>query len=217
MSSDDVAVSLGRPEAASIATLDFIAAEAAYLFLLGDEQTSHSVLHALVAEDRLEYAAGCSFGIKRSDSWAGFAAIQTFSQRRAQAPLHIRGLTREAVRHSLAVPTLNQRLRDMRGSLAQLEPADMYLARIAVLPGNRRSGIGRLLMREAFRQFSNSDAERLILDVAAENMSAINFYRSLGFTSHERDPEAGSSAPRFLALSISKPMRLLGTLNYPGE
>ena len=217
MPSEDVALSPGRPDMASLVALDFIAAEAAYLYLFGDEQTSRSVLRGLVTEDRLEYAAECCFGIRRTDSWAGFAALQTFAQRRDQAPLHIRSLTREAVRHSLDVPPLNQRLRNMRSSLTQLGPGDLYLSRIAVLPGSQRSGLGQLLMREVFRQFRDSDAERLVLDVAFENVSAMNFYRGLGFTSNERPSEAKSSLPRFRALSISKPSGAGGTLSRPRE
>lgn len=53
---------------------------------------------------------------------------------------------------------------------------------IAVRPGARRRGIGRLLMDEGLRRLYRDRARTCFLEVEGANAGALRLYRSLGFT-----------------------------------
>ena len=57
---------------------------------------------------------------------------------------------------------------------------------LTVAENLRRSGIGRHLMGELLRWAASHHAQRVYLQVAAENTTAIGFYSGLGFTQHHQ-------------------------------
>ena len=59
---------------------------------------------------------------------------------------------------------------------------DVELMTIAVEPKYRGKGLGRALMQACFEDLRMTPARRMILEVAADNPSAIRLYQKLGFT-----------------------------------
>jgi ribosomal protein S18 acetylase RimI-like enzyme len=57
---------------------------------------------------------------------------------------------------------------------------DIEIRKIGVLPGYRRAGIAQYLLQHAAQAFAG--AERILIDVAADNLAGIAFYRKSGFT-----------------------------------
>lgn len=55
------------------------------------------------------------------------------------------------------------------------------LAAIGVMPEARRSGIGRRLLAHCLARAKRAGAERLMLEVEADNAPALAFYRDAGF------------------------------------
>lgn len=55
---------------------------------------------------------------------------------------------------------------------------------ISVLEGWRGRGVGRALMAAAEQSARARGAERIVLDMAAANVGALRFYRSLGYVEH---------------------------------
>lgn len=52
---------------------------------------------------------------------------------------------------------------------------------VGVLPGYRGLGLGRTLVLQALDGFYQAGLKRVYLEVTAENVAAVNLYRSLGF------------------------------------
>ncbi|TSD68498.1 ribosomal protein S18-alanine N-acetyltransferase [Aeromicrobium piscarium] len=59
---------------------------------------------------------------------------------------------------------------------------DAELLRIAVLPARRRRGTARRLLTEAWSRAAERGAERMLLEVDADNEPAIGLYRRFGFS-----------------------------------
>lgn len=76
------------------------------------------------------------------------------------------------------------------------------LQRIAVRPGQRKRGYGRRLLAEAMRTATTGGAERILLEVAADNDAARGLYRSAGFGHIDR--RAGYYAPDRDALVLGR-------------
>lgn len=57
-----------------------------------------------------------------------------------------------------------------------------HILNIAVEKGQRKGGVGTLLMGEIGRRFRDSNASRVTLEVRESNTTARNFYKGLGFT-----------------------------------
>ena len=53
---------------------------------------------------------------------------------------------------------------------------------VAVLPGYRRRGIGRTLVQRALQEFQKAGVKRVTLDATTDNLSAVNLYDRIGFT-----------------------------------
>jgi ribosomal protein S18 acetylase RimI-like enzyme len=64
---------------------------------------------------------------------------------------------------------------------------------VGVIPAHRGFGLGRAVVLKALRGFHRSGLQRVYLDVTAENVPAVELYRSLGFrtisTSYRELPE----------------------------
>lgn len=61
-----------------------------------------------------------------------------------------------------------------------------WVHKVAASPGRRRQGIAQALMREAERRLKKMGCVKLNLQVRADNASAVEFYKSLGYLSEER-------------------------------
>ncbi|OUZ10406.1 ribosomal-protein-alanine N-acetyltransferase [Aeromicrobium sp. PE09-221] len=59
---------------------------------------------------------------------------------------------------------------------------DAELLRIAVLPVRRRRGTARRLLAEVWSRATGRGAERMLLEVDADNLPAIGLYRRFGFS-----------------------------------
>lgn len=57
----------------------------------------------------------------------------------------------------------------------------MVLISLAVIPNKRRANIGSALLKDAIALSNNLEVERLILQVAKENLAAKNLYSKFGF------------------------------------
>lgn len=72
---------------------------------------------------------------------------------------------------------------DIAAYLAAWRVADeIQINSIAVKPRYRRHGIGIKLIYEAINLYSSVKPEKIVLEVAASNTDAINFYKNNGFT-----------------------------------
>ena len=78
---------------------------------------------------------------------------------------------------------------------------------IGVRPEARRAGIGHRLMDAAVAAAAASGAERLFLEVAADNWQALGLYLSYGFTEVGRRPNYYQrNGGGIMALVLSKPI-----------
>lgn len=78
------------------------------------------------------------------------------------------------------------------------------LQRIAVVPGERRHGLGRELLEELLAKASRLGATRILLEVAESNTPAIGLYESFGFAEIHR--RRGYYADGDDALVMEKPL-----------
>ena len=68
------------------------------------------------------------------------------------------------------------------GYIGVIETAgEAYITNIAVLPGFRRKGIARLLLRSAISGSKGRGCEFITLEVRQNNAAAISLYESFGF------------------------------------
>ncbi|MBX3092410.1 MAG: ribosomal protein S18-alanine N-acetyltransferase [Cryobacterium sp.] len=67
------------------------------------------------------------------------------------------------------------------GLLAPQGAREADIQTIAVSPEQRRSGLGRLLMRTLINEAGKRGAQEVFLEVRADNTAAQELYRSLGF------------------------------------
>uniref|UniRef100_A0A7C4U6Z7 GNAT family N-acetyltransferase n=1 Tax=candidate division WOR-3 bacterium TaxID=2052148 RepID=A0A7C4U6Z7_UNCW3 len=58
---------------------------------------------------------------------------------------------------------------------------EYYISNIATYPQHRGLGVGKRLILEAEQEAKVVGAERILLDVEKENISAIDFYKKLGY------------------------------------
>ncbi|MHA1199403.1 MAG: GNAT family N-acetyltransferase [Candidatus Heimdallarchaeaceae archaeon] len=62
-----------------------------------------------------------------------------------------------------------------------LNPAKGHVISIAVLPENRRKGLGVKIMRYGMQKLIENNVETLYLEVRVSNIAAIEMYKKLGF------------------------------------
>lgn len=72
--------------------------------------------------------------------------------------------------------------------LGRLVGEDMEVLNLAVLPEQRRRGIGRGLLEEALAQGRAQGARQCWLELRASNAGALAFYRAQGFEESQRRP-----------------------------
>lgn len=90
-------------------------------------------------------------------------------------------------------------------AMGQLAADEAEILSIGVLPPFQKSGLGRRLLKGLSTALSNAGAERLFLEVAADNPAAIALYESEGFKQVGKRPgyyeRAGSSPVDALVLA----------------
>lgn len=72
--------------------------------------------------------------------------------------------------------------------LGRLAGDEMEVLNLAVLPEQRRRGIGRGLLEEALERGRAQGARQCWLELRASNAGALGFYRVLGFEESQRRP-----------------------------
>lgn len=70
------------------------------------------------------------------------------------------------------------------GQLFRKGERHLHLARIIVSPNHRRHGLGEKLCLQLIAEARRRRAERVTLNVFADNTAAIHLYRRLGFIDH---------------------------------
>jgi len=66
-------------------------------------------------------------------------------------------------------------------SVGRLGDGDYYISNVATYSQYRGRGVGKRLIFKAEQEAKIVGAERIVLDVEKENISAINFYKKLGY------------------------------------
>lgn len=82
----------------------------------------------------------------------------------------------------LLVRSSTMRLKRIAGfTLVRSAGGEAEILTLAVSPGDRRRGIGRMLVEEAARHAYRDRAESMFLEVDESNRSAVSLYETLGF------------------------------------
>ncbi len=82
----------------------------------------------------------------------------------------------------IAINTGGETVGYVLGGLSADEPKSGLVMRIFVSSSSRRSGIGRLLMKELMKQFPDYGVESVVLTVSPANKAALNMYENFGFS-----------------------------------
>ena len=125
------------------------------------------IVRPAVAADAAAVAAldAATFG---ADAWSPASVV-----------FALRGAGREAV---VAVAG-----DELVGYAITLRAGDLVdLHRIAVTTGWRRRGVARALLDDVLSSAGEAGAERMLLEVSADNAAAIGFYRQAGFVEIDR-------------------------------
>jgi len=119
------------------------------------------------------------------------------------------GLVREGIRGAL--PTLTYLVADEEGEVVGHAVASMAgdiaeLQRIAVDQRSRRAGIATALLAGVVEKAGRTEADRLLLEVRADNRGALAFYAAQGFVEIDRRPryyaDGGTAIVLRLPLSL---------------
>ena len=70
--------------------------------------------------------------------------------------------------------------------LFQKTPPDAEILTLAVSPDSQRQGLASLLLERGVQLLGQYGTDRLLLDVAADNDAAVNFYQGCGFLADGR-------------------------------
>ena len=89
--------------------------------------------------------------------------------------------------------------------LNTVDDGDFYLQSIAVKPECRGEGIGSLLINAMEERAANTNATRIVLDVAAKNEGARRLYERRGMTVEKSWPRR-FPIPQFRVLRMAKPL-----------
>jgi ribosomal protein S18 acetylase RimI-like enzyme len=106
-------------------------------------------------------------------------------------------------------PNLQQRIGLASTTLIRPKEGDFYLARIAVVKGLGRCGIGRYFLRKCEAEAKKCGSRRLILEVDPHNEAAVALYRQESFQDFEvhgvTDPDTGRSLEYLHMAKILEP------------
>ena len=98
--------------------------------------------------------------------------------------------------------------------LARTAAGEAEVLTIAVSPAGRRTGLGRILVREAASHAQQSGAQTMFLEVAISNTAARALYAGLGFTEAGRRKgyyaRSGAAPEDALILRSNLPLSPLG-------
>lgn len=146
-------------------------------FVHTDEAEARRVARRLLEEGVAEFAPPAGFGVVTDDG----ALVAMVA-----GPLVPAELTRSRLRATriimkLVGPDTIARMKIAGETLLKLDAGDAYLSRIAVVPGRRRQGIARFALDAFLSRARAREAKRAVLEVGADEASAIALYRSAGF------------------------------------
>jgi ribosomal protein S18 acetylase RimI-like enzyme len=90
---------------------------------------------------------------------------------------------------------VRDRLRLASETMVAVAPTELYLARIAVAPSFRRSGVARWLMEQLESTARARGSDRVVLEVSPVHEAAVAMYASCGYheltTATASDPDSG--------------------------
>lgn len=118
----------------------------------------------------------------------------------------------EAIRTLLSTPGTAAWLAEAPGrpalglAMARIAGDDAEILTIGVAAAQRRRGVGRSLLDAMIVWALAADAERLLLEVAADNEAACALYESAGFRRCGQRPGYYSGMPRRDALVLELPL-----------
>ncbi|MBY5985507.1 GNAT family N-acetyltransferase [Halomonas denitrificans] len=116
----------------------------------------------------------------RPDDLAALEALEASQTHRLSRPQALEQAFVDEQRLLLGVEGSNGGLAAY--ALVSRLPFEAELEAILVATDARRQGLGRLLLSQLVEQARDWGAERLLLEVRADNAEAIALYRALGFT-----------------------------------
>ncbi len=85
---------------------------------------------------------------------------------------------------------------------------DFYVSNVAVYPEFRSRGVATALLLDAEKRAIDAKANRLVLDVEAENSPALNLYRKLGFQEEGHLRSVRIRGTEFHFLKMARPVNL---------
>jgi ribosomal protein S18 acetylase RimI-like enzyme len=94
---------------------------------------------------------------------------------------------------------LARRVDEARELFVPVPDDDFHISRIAVAPGLRGRGFGRLLLAECLEAGRSGGFTRFSLDVSAGNASALRLYRAAGF---EVEAAGSAAGMRYLRMAL---------------
>jgi ribosomal protein S18 acetylase RimI-like enzyme len=170
-------------------------------WLLGGRGAALRILEQWMQRPSSELFVGRVVLVEETHSVGGFIALAgaELAQCRLQDALAAAAAT-SSERHS----ALARRLRQGRALFPEVTADDFHLSRMGVLAEARRRGYGRMIVREFLENGTRRGFRRFTLDVSADNVAAIELYRSAGFREERRQQlhEAGMTYVR-MALELS--------------
>ena len=132
----------------------------------------------------LESNSDCGFGegVLLNNKLIGFYSCFDRKEVIMRTSVSLKFLTANIINDKSKLITLRDKAQSFRSSLSPIPLDSFYLNKIGVFNEYRGGGIGRKIMT---RFFLNAASKRYSLHVKKDNVSAIEFYRSLGFKVHE--------------------------------
>jgi len=206
-----VALQLSAELAADVAAvleLEFAASEPYTRFVFSTPAHARTVRQYLFDRNLGEFSRPYLRLLRDTDAVVGLLVVLTgaeltASRLRAALALRSSGLL-------AADAGVGGRLQLAGRTLLKVQPDDFYIARIAVAPTARGSGLGAHLLREAEREGRRRGCARLVLEVAPESEAARRLYERHGLcelaVANVVDPGTGRRLEyAHLAKSLSVP------------
>jgi ribosomal protein S18 acetylase RimI-like enzyme len=104
-----------------------------------------------------------------------FTGADLRERRRADAVAYLRGVDRPG-RASLV-----QHLQESRSAFPPVQPDELYLSKVGVRSEARGRGHGRVLVEHFLSMGLDRGLRHFVLDVSADNVSALRLYQFMGF------------------------------------
>ena len=99
------------------------------------------------------------------------------------------------------------RLLVLQRTIGKLKQDEFYVSNVAVYPDFQGRRIGSALLSAAERAASDAGAARLVLDVEADNISAVRLYQRRGYAACGATSPVRAEGHEFSFLRMGKPIR----------